>query len=88
MEQQPAIQDGLFLEYRVEGSTGPGRSRAATERLTFRGRPDGRFQVHLEAEEVPTGLYAAAYGDPIRWIANSQPLTANHCSSAVSVPSS
>ena len=65
MEQQPAMQDGLFLEYRVEGSTGPGRSRAATERLTFRGRPDGRFQVHLEAEEVPTGLYAAAYGDPI-----------------------
>jgi hypothetical protein len=59
------IRNGLFLEYRVEASTGPGRTRAATERLTFREQPDGRFQVQLEAEEVPVGLYAAAYGEPI-----------------------
>lgn len=64
-DQNDAISDGLFLEYRVEGSTAPGQTRAATERLTFRRRPDGRFQVHLQAEEVPLGLYAAAYGDPI-----------------------
>jgi hypothetical protein len=64
-DRDPAIVDGSFLEYRVEGSVGPGETRAATERLTFREQPDGRFQVHFAAEEVTAGLYAAAYGDPV-----------------------
>ena len=41
------------------------RPVAGAERLTFREQPDGRLQVHLDAEEVAVGLYAAAYGDPI-----------------------
>ncbi len=64
-DHDTAIRDGLVLDYRVEGSTGPGRTRAAHERFTFRKRPDGRFQVHLEAEEASMALYAAAYGDQI-----------------------
>ncbi len=64
-DRAPDIRNGQFLEYRVEGSTGPDQTRAATERLTFREQPDGRFQVHLEGEEVAVGLYTAAYGDPI-----------------------
>jgi hypothetical protein len=64
-ERGSAIRDGLFLEYRVEASTGPGRTRTATERFTVREQADGCFEVHLEAEEVPRGLYAAAYGAPI-----------------------
>ncbi len=59
------IQNGLFLEYRVEGSTGPGQVRAASERLTFREQSEGLFEVQIEAEEVQRGLYADAYGDPI-----------------------
>jgi hypothetical protein len=59
------IRDGLFLEYRVEGSTGPGQTRAASERMTLQEQPDGRFHVHIDAEEVAAGLYIAAYGDPI-----------------------
>ncbi len=62
---EAAIRDGLVLDYRVEGSTGPGRTREARERFTFRERPHGRYQVHLDAEDVSLGLYAAAYGDPI-----------------------
>ncbi len=72
---EAAIRDGLVLEYRVEGSTGPGRTRAAHERFTFRERPDGHFRVHLEGEEESIGLYAAAYGDPI--LVDVQLLAAN-----------
>jgi hypothetical protein len=64
-DRGPDVRNGLFLEYRVEGSTGPNQTRAATERLTFREEPDGRFHVYLDAEEIAVGLYAAAYGDPI-----------------------
>ena len=64
-DRAPDFRNGQFLEYRVEGSTGPDQTRAATERPTFREQPDGRFQVHLEGEEVAVGLYTAAYGDPI-----------------------
>jgi hypothetical protein len=60
-----ALVDGLYLTYRVEGSTGPGETRSASERWTFRARPDGRFVAELEAEAVPQDLYVAAYGDPI-----------------------
>jgi hypothetical protein len=64
-DQAPDIRNGLVLEYRVEGSTGPGQTRAATERLTLQEQPDGRFHVHIDAEDVAAGLYIAAYGDPI-----------------------
>jgi hypothetical protein len=60
-----AIRDDLFLEYRVEGSTGPGTSRAVTERFTFHQQPDGRFEVRLQGEEMTVELYTAAYGAPL-----------------------
>jgi hypothetical protein len=59
------IRDGLFLHYRVEGSTGPAETRTSDERFTFRRRPDGRFQVDIDAEQVRAGLYTQTYGDPI-----------------------
>lgn len=59
------MHDGLFLEYSVEGSTGPDTTRVSTERFTFRLQADGRFVVDFEGEQVSGELFAAAYGDPI-----------------------
>ena len=60
-----AVRDGLFLEYRVEGSTGPDTTRVSIQRFTFHHQPDGRFEVRLEGEDVLVGLYTAAYGAPL-----------------------
>ena len=62
---EPSIRDGLVLEYRVEGSTGPGTTRVVTERFSCHKQPDGRFEVRLQAEDVQAELYAAAYGAPM-----------------------
>jgi len=61
---EPAIRDGLFLEYRVQGSTGPSTTRSSTERFSFHKRPDGPFEVRLHGEEVVVELFTATYGDP------------------------
>ncbi len=61
---EAAIRDGLFLEYRVEGSTSPGRTRAAHERITFPERAGSSTVMRSFRPAVPTSSYRPRPGDP------------------------
>ena len=65
------IVDNLNLEYHVEVSTGPGRSRTDSVRFVFKQQESHRFVVEVSSDNLPKGVdlvklaYRDAYGEPI-----------------------